>query len=162
MSNENESVHQPKSSAWCDNTPVPAARSSRTTLRYDFFLDKGGIMKIAMALTGLVLVSVLALAADVDGTWEGVITITGSEVPVRWTFKADGDKLTGAVSQAGSPQMPIKDGKIDGQNISFVLPIEYQGMAMQVNYKGVVSQTEIKLTGEVQGQTFEYTVKKVK
>jgi len=119
-------------------------------------------MKIPVAFMGLILFSVLAFAADVDGTWEGMITVTGSEVPVRWTFKADGDKLTGSVSQAGSPQFPIKDGKIDGKNISFVLPIEYQGMSMQVNYKGVVSQNEIKLTGEVQGQTFEYTVKKVK
>jgi opacity protein-like surface antigen len=119
-------------------------------------------MKFAIALTGLVLVSALALAADVDGTWEGVITVTGNDVPVSWTFKADGDKLTGGVRQAGGPEMPIKDGKIDGNNISFVLPVEFQGTAMQVNYKGVVSPTEIKLTGEVNGMTFEYTVKKVK
>ncbi len=119
-------------------------------------------MRIIVALICLALIAVSAVAADVDGAWEGVLTVTGSEVPVRWTFKADGNKLAGAVSQAGSREFPIKDGTIDGPNISFVLPIEYQGTPVQVNYKGVVSQSEIKLTGEVQGQTFEYTVKKVK
>ena len=120
-------------------------------------------MKTGIALMGLVLVATLAFAADVDGTWNGVITVTGSEVPVSWTFKADGEKLTGGVKQGGGPEIPLKDGKIDGNNISFVLPIDYQGTPLQVNYKGVVvSSTEIKLTGEVQGQTFEYTVKKVK
>jgi opacity protein-like surface antigen len=118
-------------------------------------------MKIVLVVLALVLFSVSALAADVDGTWEGVITVTGSAVPVRWTFKADGNKLTGGVSQAGSPQFPIKDGKIEGAGISFVLSIDYQGTMVQVNYKGAVSKAEIKLTGEVQGQTFEYTVKRV-
>lgn len=119
-------------------------------------------MKIAVSLTTLVLISVWALAADVDGTWDGVITVTGSEVPVSWTFKADGDTLTGGVRQAGGPEIPIKEGKIDGNNISFFIVVDFQGTQMQVNYKGVVSPTEIVLTGEVQGQTFEYTVKKVK
>ncbi len=118
-------------------------------------------MKIVLMAMGLLLISVSVFAADVDGTWDGVITVTGSEIPVRWTFKAEGNILTGGVSQAGNPLVPIKDGKIEGTAISFVLPIEYQGTLMQVNYTGTVSQSEIRLTGEVQGQTFEYTVKKV-
>jgi hypothetical protein len=120
-------------------------------------------MRFAVVLAGLVLVSALAFAADVDGTWQGVINVTGSEVPVSWTFKADGDKLTGGVSQAGGPEIPLKNGKIDGDNFSFLLSLEFQGQPMDINYKGViVSDSEIKLTGEVMGQTFEYVVKKVK
>jgi hypothetical protein len=118
-------------------------------------------MKISIALMGVILVATFAFAADVDGTWTGVITVTGSEVPVTYVFKADGNVLTGTLSQAGSPLVPIKDGKIDGNNISFVLSLNYQGQPIQVNYKGVVSPAEIKLTGEA-GQTFEYIVKKAK
>ena len=120
-------------------------------------------MKITAALMGLVLAAAIAFAADINGTWNGVITVTGNEVPVSWTFKADGDKLTGGVSQAGGPEIPLKNGKIEGDSFTFLLSLEFQGQPIDINYKGVVvSETEIKLTGETMGQTFEYVVKKVK
>ena len=56
--------------------------------------------------------------------------------------------------------IPIKDGKIDGSNISFTLSIEMGGDSMQLSYKGVVSAGQIKLTGEAMGQPFELVVKK--
>ncbi|MCC7463604.1 MAG: hypothetical protein IT480_14215 [Gammaproteobacteria bacterium] len=117
-------------------------------------------VKTGLAFISTLLLATLAMAADVDGTWNGVLTVTGSETQVVWTFKADGDKLTGGVSQNGSPQLPIKDGKIDGNNISFVLDVDMQGQQFSVNYKGVVSPTEIKLTGDAMGQVFDYVVKK--
>ncbi|MGC4028664.1 MAG: hypothetical protein QM696_07325 [Steroidobacteraceae bacterium] len=117
-------------------------------------------MKIALAALAMLLATTLAFAADVDGTWNGTLNVTGSDVPVAWTFKAEGDVLTGGVSQAGGPLAPIKDGKIDGNKISFVLQIDYQGMQMSVDYTGVVSPDEIKLTGSVSGQSFEYVVRK--
>lgn len=117
-------------------------------------------MKNFWATVGLLLVAGFAFAADVDGTWDGTLNVTGSDVPVSWTFKADGSVLTGGVSQAGSPLVTIKDGKIDGANITFILVVDYQGQQMTVDYKGVVSPAEIKLTGSVSGQTFDYVVKK--
>lgn len=119
-------------------------------------------MKIATVLAGLLLVAAFAVAAEVDGVWEGIITVTGTDVPVRWTFKANGSELTGSVSQAGGPEIAIKNGKIDGNKITFLLSLEFQGNMLDINYSGVVSGDEMKLTGEVMGQTFEYTVKKVK
>ncbi len=117
-------------------------------------------MKIGLAALGMLLATTLAFAADVDGTWNGTLNVTGSNVPVAWTFKAEGNVLTGGVSQDGGPVAPITNGKIDGHSISFVLPIDYQGMQMSVDYSGVVSPTEIKLTGSVPGMSFEYVVKK--
>ena len=116
--------------------------------------------KTLMVLMSLVLVAAFAFAADVDGKWTGTINVTGQETPVTYVFKAEGNSLTGTLSQGG-PSIPIKNGKIDGKNISFLLEIDYQGNMMQVNYTGVVSPTEIQLTGEVQGQSFDYVVKKV-
>jgi len=116
--------------------------------------------KIGLAFVSTLLLATLAAAAEVDGSWKGVLTVTGSDTQVVWTFKADGDKLTGAVSQNGGPPLPIKDGRIDGTNISFALDVDMQGQAFTVNYKGVVSPTEIKLTGDAMGQVFDYVVTK--
>jgi hypothetical protein len=116
-------------------------------------------MKKYSVLMGLMLVAAFASAADVDGKWTGTLSVTGQEVPVTYVFKADGATLTGTLSQGG-PTIPIKNGKIDGNKISFLLEIQFQGNPMQVNYTGVVSPAEIKLTGEVQGQSFDYVVKK--
>lgn len=119
-------------------------------------------MKTVPLFAGLLLIAALAVAAEVDGVWEGVITVTGTDVPVRWTFKASGSELTGSVSQAGGPEIAIKNGKVDGNRITFLLSLEFQGNMLDINYSGVVSGDEMKLTGEVMGQTFEYTVKRVK
>lgn len=117
-------------------------------------------MKTGLAFFGTLMLATLASAADVDGTWTGSLSVTGAETQVVWTFKAEGSQLTGGVSQNGSPVLPIKDGKIDGDNISFVLDVDMQGQQFSVNYKGVVSSAEIKLTGDAMGQVFDYVVTK--
>lgn len=117
-------------------------------------------MKTGLAALGMLLATTLVFAADVDGTWNGTVNVTGSDVAVAWTFKAEGNVLTGGVSQGGGPIAPLKDGKIDGDKISFSLPVDYQGMQMTVEYTGVVSPAQIALTGSVSGQSFEYVVKK--
>ncbi|HPW16839.1 MAG TPA: hypothetical protein PLP83_00500 [Candidatus Aminicenantes bacterium] len=118
-------------------------------------------MKTSMALLSILLFAAFAAAADVDGTWTGKIDMNGMEVSVVWTFKAEGAVLTGGVSQEGSPVMPLKDGKIEGKDLTFVLVVDMQGEQLSINYKGIlVSPTEMKLTGEVMGQSFEYVVKK--
>jgi hypothetical protein len=118
-------------------------------------------MKTSIALLSLLLFASFAFAADVDGTWKGMINVNGSDFPVTFTFKADGAKLTGTLNQGG-PDVAIKQGKIEGNNISFVLELDYNGSPVSLNYKGVVSPTEIKLSGDAGGMTFEYVVKKVK
>lgn len=119
-------------------------------------------MKVATVCAGLLLIAVSAVAAEVDGVWEGIISVTGTDVPVRWTFKANGNELTGSVSQAGGPEIAIKNGKVEGNKITFLLSLEFQGNMLDIHYSGVVAGDEMKLTGEVMGQTFEYTVKRVK
>lgn len=117
-------------------------------------------MKVRLALLASLLVASTAAAQDISGTWTGVVSVTGTDTPVVWTFKAEGAKLTGGVSQDGGAVMPLKDGKIDGKKLSFTLPVQMQDQALTVNYKGELSDSGIKLTGEASGQTFEYWVRK--
>ena len=119
-------------------------------------------MKVIAALVlGLVLFAVApALAHDVDGKWAGTVSTPMGDFPVAYEFKADGAMLTGSTTGPDGGQIAIKNGKVDGNNISFDLTLDFGGMAIDLSYKGVVSGAEIKMTGEFAGMPFEFTVKK--
>jgi len=121
-----------------------------------------GPMKAFSVLMCLALFAAVLFAADVDGKWKGVLNVPNmGETPVTWTFQANGNDLTGSVDQGGGMVMKIKDGKIDGNKISFILPVNMQGNAMNIDYSGIVSENKIDLTLHVMGQNISYTVTKV-
>ena len=108
----------------------------------------------AMAVIVLGLVTATALAADVTGTWvaerEGR---DGQTMKQTFVFKADGANLTGTMDFGmgmGEPN-PISEGKIDGDNISFVVAVSFGGNDMKMNFKGKVTGDEMELTMEMEG-----------
>jgi hypothetical protein len=113
-------------------------------------------------LSLLFLLASAIFAADVDGKWTGSVSTPGGDFPVNFTFKADGAALTGSMEGMDGMQNPIKEGKVDGKNISFTVTLDFGGMPFMLSYKGVVSAAEIKFTGEAAGMPFEFTVKKAK
>ena len=117
-------------------------------------------MKLYALALGLLLLAAPAFAADVDGKWTGTVSTPMGDLPVAYEFKADGTTLTGTTLGIDGAPVPIKDGKIDGNNISFSVVLDFGGMALELTYKGVVSPTEIKITGDFMGMPFEFTVKK--
>jgi hypothetical protein len=113
-------------------------------------------MKYILAAIGILLMTGFALAADIDGKWSG--TITGMDIPIEFTFKAEGKTLTGFHIVNGA-QTAIKDGKIDGNNISFTVTLDMG----KFDHKGVLSGDQIKMTyNDGSGQTGEIVVKKAK
>ena len=58
-------------------------------------------------------------------------------------------------------KIAIKDGKIDGANISFAVDVDLGGNAMTLKYTGVVAADSIALTSDFQGMPVNITVKKV-
>src|SRR6185503_14814561 len=101
-----------------------------------------------------------ALAADVDGKWTGSIATPNGDTPVGFTFKADGEKLTGSTMGLDGTDVAISEGKVDGKNISFKVALDFGGMPFVLDYKGVVSPTEIKMTIDFAGMPFEFLLKK--
>jgi hypothetical protein len=105
------------------------------------------------------LLSLTALAADVSGKWTAQVPGRGGQTrEATFTFKADGNTLTGTVS-GRMGDMPIADGKIDGDTISFTQTLEFNGNTVKFLYKGAVSGDSIKFTrerdgGEGQAQAF--------
>jgi Zn/Cd-binding protein ZinT len=92
-----------------------------------------------------------AFAADVDGKWTASMPgRQGNTMEVTFNFKADGNKLTGSMSTPRG-ETEIKDGKIDGDNISFNQTFERGGNSMTIEYKGKVSGDTIEFTRAMQG-----------
>jgi hypothetical protein len=104
-------------------------------------------------------------AADVDGKWTAQVPGRGGQTrETTFTFKAEGEKLTGTVSGMQGDN-PISDGKITGDEISFSLKLNFQGNDFTFHYKGKVSGDEIKMTRTREGSDQpgqEFTAKKVK
>jgi hypothetical protein len=108
----------------------------------------------------LLLLGVSAFAADVDGKWTGTVHTDNGDFPVSFSFMADGAKLNGSMAGPDGSDIAIKDGMIDGANISFWLSLDFGGNSMKLTYKGVVAADQIKISGDAGGMPFEFTVKK--
>ena len=119
-------------------------------------------MKIFASVLALLIVTVSAYAADVDGAWTGTVSGPMGDVPVSFTFKADGAKLTGTTMGFDGSEVPIQDGKIDGNTITFTVTFDFGGMPFMLSYKGVVSSDQIKMSGDAFGMPFEFVLKKAK
>ena len=114
-------------------------------------------------LLSLLLISAgAALAADATGTWKASIETPNGTIETTFALKVDSGKLTGTVTSGQMGESPISEGKVDGDNISFAVVRSLNGNEFRINYKGKVSDTEIKFTGEIPGmdRTFEFSAKK--
>ena len=103
-----------------------------------------------------------AMAGDVDGKWAGTVSTPGGDFEVAYEFKSDGTMLTGSTTSPDGSMVMIKNGKIDGNKIAFLVSLDFGGMMFDINYTGVVTAEEIKLTADFAGMPFEYSVKKAK
>lgn len=118
------------------------------------------VARIFALAAPLLLLGVSAFAADVDGKWTGTVHTDQGDFPVTFNFMADGAKLNGSMAGPDGSDIAIKDGMIDGANISFWLSLDFGGNEMKLTYKGVVAADSIKISGEAGGMPFEFTVKK--
>ena len=114
--------------------------------------------KKLLAIAAGLFVLAPALAADVDGTWDGLIQTPGGQVEVTCEFELDGNALTGTTTGPDGVAVPIVDGKVEGDEISFAAEFDFGGMPMRAEYAGVVTAEEIKLTMNVMGMPMELTV----
>jgi hypothetical protein len=117
-------------------------------------------MRLRTLVAGFLFVAVSMFAAAVDGKWSGSVSTPGGDFPVAFTFKADGAKLTGTMLGMDGMDIPIKDGKVDGDKIAFNVTLDFGGMPFMLSYTGVVSADQIKLSGDAGGMPFELVVKK--
>ncbi len=84
-------------------------------------------------------------AADLTGKWVAKMqTPNGDTREMVMNLKADGEKLTGTVGgMRGDAE--ITDGKIAGDDVSWVVVRNFNGNEFRQEYKGKVSGKEMKL-----------------
>ena len=112
-----------------------------------------------IAVIGAALTAV-SLAADVTGKWVAQVPGRGGQPREQTiTLKAEGEKLTGTVSGRQS-DTPIQDGKISGDDISFVVVRNFGGNEIRQTYKGKVVGSEIKFTIQTGERSVEATAKR--
>jgi hypothetical protein len=100
-----------------------------------------------LAVAGAVLFcATMLFGASATGTWKGSLTAPDGGHDLTFKLTASGDKLTGTVSDAasGSGELEIREGKIEGDTITFQMLYPYQGDTMKILYKGQVTADEIR------------------
>jgi hypothetical protein len=87
-------------------------------------------------------------STDAAGKW----LIKDSDTTIKLELKVDGGKLTGTLDnpQAGGPT-DIKDGKIEGNKISFSVERKSNNNNVTINWTGTLSGDEIKFKRESAG-----------
>ena len=106
----------------------------------------------------LALASMVALGADVTGKWQG--TATGKGAPQTFNLKQSGSSLTGTVEGGRGGSVEIKNGKVDGNNVSFEVERETQSNMTTLKYSGKVEGDTMNLTVETGRGPREMTLKR--
>jgi hypothetical protein len=91
-------------------------------------------------------------AADVTGKWKSEFDTQIGHLKYTYELKADGEKLTGKAFReldGTKTTIEIVEGKIKGDEISFVEPIKVQDQDIRIEYKGKLDGDQIKFTRKV-------------
>jgi alpha-N-arabinofuranosidase len=95
-----------------------------------------------------------AKTSDISGSWKSEFDSQIGNQKYTFVFKQDGTQLTGkANSEVGDRkrEAELKEGKVDGNKISFIEMLSFQGNEIRITYNGKLSAdgNEIKFTREV-------------
>lgn len=120
------------------------------------------LRKLALALLFVTFGALTAMAADITGKWTGTVETPRGTQTITFNFKVDGAKLTGTITtQRGDSD--ITDGKIDGDNVTFVQKVSFNGNDFEINYSGKVDGDSIKFTRTMGDRpATEFTATRVK
>lgn len=111
-------------------------------------------MNTKTLLLAIVALPLSVFAADITGTWKSEFDSQIGLQKYTFTFKQAGTTLTGkASSEAGERkhEAELKEGKVEGDAVSFVEMLSFQENEIRITYTGKISAdaNEIKFTREV-------------
>jgi hypothetical protein len=116
--------------------------------------------RLALVVTLCVVAFVPLHAADVDGKWTGSLDTPMGAIPIEFNFKADGATLNGSMLGPDGGQIPIKNGKVDGNKISFNVSLDFGGMSLDFAYTGALSGDTLQMSSDFMGMPFMFSMKK--
>jgi hypothetical protein len=103
-----------------------------------------------------------ARAADFNGKWSAEFDTQIGVQKYTYEFHVDGNTLTGkATNERGTTA--ITEGRVDGDTITFVENLDFNGMQIKIVYTGKIDGDQIKFTRKVGDfATEELTAKRIK
>ena len=82
----------------------------------------------------VVAICAAAVIADLNGKFSGTLNAPdGNQYPLTYTFKVDGDKLTGTLDSPGGI-VPIDSGKVSNDVASFSVTVQGTAYAQKAKY----------------------------
>jgi hypothetical protein len=92
------------------------------------------------------LTAVMLRAADAAGTWKGSFDFNGTTVSLTFNLKTNGAAVTGTIDGLPTEASEIKEGKVEGDSITFWSMTEYQGSPIKLVYHGKIAGDQISFT----------------
>ncbi len=124
-------------------------------------------LRIAAAAAVLVLAASAGVrAADVTGRWTTEFDSPVGVQKYTYDLKASGETLTGTaaferMSEKGTVE--LKEGKVQGDKVTFVEMLDFQGTSIRIEYAGTLAGDEIRFSRKVGDfGTEEFVAKRVK
>src|SRR4051812_49250746 len=106
-------------------------------------------MKTCITLLTLAMASLSALAADLTGRWKAEFNTQRGLQKYTFTLKQDGTSVTGKANverEDEKREAALKEGKVEGDTVTFVEPLKIQDNEIRITYTGKISRNEIKFT----------------
>ena len=103
----------------------------------------------ALVTLALLIAVARAAAGDISGTWKASFDTQIGQQTYTYDFAVKDSVLTGkAKSNLGEAE--ISNGKVDGNKVTFVEMLKFEGMEIRIDYTGTIaSADEIKFTRQV-------------
>src|ERR1051325_1162321 len=110
------------------------------------------MMKTHITMLALAVASLSTFAADITGTWKDEGDTQRGLQKYTFTLRQDGAKVTGKANverEGEKREAELKDGKVEGDTVTFVEPLKIQDNEVNITYTGKISGNEIKFTRKV-------------
>lgn len=109
-------------------------------------------MKTHATLLALAAASLSTFAADITGTWKAAFHTQRGVQQYTFTLQQDGNRVSGKASverDGGKSDAGLKDGKVEGDTVTFIEPLRIQDNEVNVTYTGKISGNQIRFTRQV-------------
>ncbi len=90
--------------------------------------------------------------ANVAGKWGSEFDTRVGHLKYVYDLKVSGNKLTGTATRerdGNKTEIELKEGTVNGDEVSFVEPLQMQDRDVRIEYKGKLSGDDLKLTRKV-------------
>jgi enterochelin esterase-like enzyme len=121
-------------------------------LKFHFNRPTDNTMKTRITLLTLAVVSLTSFAADITGTWKAEFETQRGLQKYTFNLKQDGANVSGKASverEGEKRETELKEGKVEGDTVTFVEPLKIQDNEIKITYTGKISGDEIKFTRKV-------------